>query len=501
MKRMLSLLAFILAFSAYGDDSLLHQLAQQLPSSPNGTMWSLTTGNKLEPGFWLSATSATIGADRLAQDIGHLIGRAEKRVDIVTMAPLSEKGLFADHIRAGIQELVTKKRKVTVRILLGNGLTNTNTRAFLDTLAPIVKGSEVNVIMGAVSTCIPGAWSDCNAYASLSTNHAKIVAMDGKEAIVGGHNLWPGDYANPRPIYDLTMHVIGPAAQAAVNFAAPLWKHTCTYSWHETLGTSKTYADTLIGATGERWPVCAYYEPETPAAGDGTIDVMGIGRAGLGLISIQSPLTPEFQWSDRAMQFLFDKATTTIRLSQQDLVSRNGNANRPVLEALAKSITRGVDVYVIMTNKGATSDSGASYYEGYDALDTARSLHSEVARVSGKSKAEVRDQVCKQLHLGSIARRGADGVDTNRWAQTNRLLGNHAKVYIVDDRYFYIGSHNVYPMTLFENIKDLQVSNQEYGFIVDDPASAKVLLNDYWNPIWTPTSSFAVSGDLSRCKL
>ena len=41
----------------------------------------------------------------------------------------------------------------------------------------------------------------------------------------------------------------------------------------------------------------------------------------------------------------------------------------------------------------------------------------------------------------------------------------------VDDRVFYVGSDNVYPVNL-----------QEFGYIVDDRKAAAELLEAYWNP-------------------
>jgi hypothetical protein len=54
---------------------------------------------------------------------------------------------------------------------------------------------------------------------------------------------------------------------------------------------------------------------------------------------------------------------------------------------------------------------------------------------------------------------------------------------MVDDRTFYIGSDNMYPVNL-----------QEYGYIVDDPKAAAELIAAYWTPLWEWSSRAAVSG-------
>ena len=55
---------------------------------------------------------------------------------------------------------------------------------------------------------------------------------------------------------------------------------------------------------------------------------------------------------------------------------------------------------------------------------------------------------------------------------------------MVDDRYFYLGSDNLYPVDL-----------QEFGFIVDDRAAAADLRTKYWTPLWRWSRAAAVSGD------
>ena len=54
---------------------------------------------------------------------------------------------------------------------------------------------------------------------------------------------------------------------------------------------------------------------------------------------------------------------------------------------------------------------------------------------------------------------------------------------MVDERAFYIGSDNMYPVNL-----------QEYGFIVDDPAAARELIDTYWKPLRQWSGLAAVSG-------
>jgi hypothetical protein len=70
-------------------------------------------------------------------------------------------------------------------------------------------------------------------------------------------------------------------------------------------------------------------------------------------------------------------------------------------------------------------------------------------------------------------------------------IGNHGKFWMVDDRYFYVGSDNLYPVDL-----------QEFGYIVDSAAAAATIRRDYWDPLWRWSKLAAISGsDAPRCSL
>lgn len=101
------------------------------------------------------------------------------------------------------------------------------------------------------------------------------------------------------------------------------------------------------------------------------------------------------------------------------------------------------------------------------------------------SPALLADMLCTHLHLASF-RFGPDAT----WPGGNPI-GNHGKFWMVDDRYFYIGSDNLYPVDL-----------QEFGYIVDSHAAAAELLQSYWDPLWRWSRVTAVSGSgAARCVL
>ena len=74
--------------------------------------------------------------------------------------------------------------------------------------------------------------------------------------------------------------------------------------------------------------------------------------------------------------------------------------------------------------------------------------------------------LCSHLHLAPF-RFGPDAT----WPH-GVAIANHAKLWMVDDRVFYIGSDNVYPVNL-----------QEFGYIVDDRKAAAELLDALLEPV------------------
>jgi hypothetical protein len=104
---------------------------------------------------------------------------------------------------------------------------------------------------------------------------------------------------------------------------------------------------------------------------------------------------------------------------------------------------------------------------------------------SSLSRPALVDLLCQHFHLAPF-RFGPDA----SWPG-GAAIGNHAKFWMVDDRYFYLGSDNLYPVDL-----------QEFGYIVDDGAAAAELRRTYWDPLWRWSRAAAISGaDAQRCVL
>jgi len=108
-------------------------------------------------------------------------------------------GHFTAALRAAIVERALSRRRIEVRVLIGQfPPKGVDAAAFLKELtdpARDIPGSGVTVSVLAMRTCT--VLESCN---SFSWNHGKFIVVDGREVIVGGHNLWTEDYLTENPV-------------------------------------------------------------------------------------------------------------------------------------------------------------------------------------------------------------------------------------------------------------------------------------------------------------
>ena len=73
-----------------------------------------------------------------------------------------------------------------------------------------------------------------------------------------------------------------------------------------------------------------------------------------------------------------------------------------------------------------------------------------------------------------------------KWRNGDKVIepANHAKVYVIDDEAFYVGSDNAYAIT--NNEEGLQ----EFGFLVSGKAETERFLNEYWHRFWRYSEQF-----------
>ena len=139
-----------------------------------------------------------------------------------------------------------------------------------------------------------------------------------------------------------------------------------------------------------------------------------------------------------------------------------------VMEALANAINNKVHVYIVTSSLTSqlccySSHVNLQYISNYlfNLLKTQNKLSSKKA----KAKLE------KYLHLAYIA------YSTNEPSNSS-----HNKIWIIDNKIFYIGSHNIYPSSL-----------QQFGLIIESKSAAKTMIKQWWDPLWANASKQAVT--------
>lgn len=463
----------------------LEQLRTELAKSDPGGAYAgitydLTRGNAL-PSGWIVQTPNMWGrpsadlprghSDWLPMEIQDLIASAQRRVDIALLQPAPD-GLFLDGIRGALQALAHKRRPVAVRLIVGQyPPDNVDVPAFYKALTDGLDLGRLTISVAAFRSCV--AFEDCDSY---SWNHAKIVAVDGDDALVGGHNQWARDYLQDEPVTDLSMRVRGPAAGSAVRFIDRLWEYVCA-------NIDKKDSIALASSTGTCPPPAALSVREAR----GGLPILAVGRMGAGI-------TKDFaNQSELARDLAFGSARQEIRIFQQDLGFRLGRADTlfpdSTIDRLVDFLRQGRgDIYIVLSNFAAKGESGATYSNDVTLKMLASHLKHEVQRRvelrDPRSRYEIRRgpdpvnaMLCDHVHLAPF-RFGPD----DSWPG-GAPFATHAKLWMVDGHVFYIGSDNMYPVNL-----------QEFGYIVDNARAAQELTDTYWTPLWRASSKAAVSG-------
>ncbi|TAJ32338.1 MAG: hypothetical protein EPO67_11875 [Reyranella sp.] len=435
------------------------------------------------PGLRGAVRKVCLGhSDALVLRLHALVASARQSVDIVALQPVPD-GRFVAAVRAGLAELAASRRPIEVRVLVGQfPPKGVDAEALLKELTDGIKnmpGSRVSVSVAAMRSCT--AFETCN---SFSWNHAKFFVVDGRETFLGGHNYWTDDYLTDNPVHDLSMMVRGPAAASASRFADRLWSFVCSNLDQKASISLVSYASgqSEFGRACPA-PLATRRTPE----GRGGVEILSVGRLGSGI-------TEDFaNQSELARDLMFGAARKSIRVVQQDLGFRLGRSDtlfpESALTEMVDLMERGGDVHVVLSNPGSIGNGGSPYFNDVPVEALAKRLKEIVQKriedKDPKARYEIRkgpDPVnallCSRFHLAPF-RFGPD----DSWPG-GKTIANHSKFWMVDERVFYIGSDNMYPVNL-----------QELGFVLDDSKAAATVLDSYWNPLWQWSKRAAVSGD------
>lgn len=376
------------------------------------------------------------GGDFVYDRIYTMLIKAQKTIDIVTLSP--PDGRYRAAIENAFVYLDNAGAKPSVRMLYGGEDSTKPTLSkpvtYLNIWIDALKEKKADFALPLACAWLShlGSW-----------NHAKIIAVDGTDAIVGGQNFWERVYLQPDPVFDASIYVTGPAAAAATRFADTLWNSSPISTGILPTGNTIVRRHATDGDS-------------TP----GPVRIIGAGR--LGIFGDDA--------ADTAIGALFAAAKTSIRVSQQDLYRPLTTSGPFGGDELVDAIVRGVDVYVIKSS--VVSKFGYGLYSSADTLDF---LGRAVEKKAGKGaflrkKGTYWRQVCDKVHFAPL-----------RYSTQNPPDGkvkSHTKLVMVDDAAFYMGSQNIYPANL-----------QEYGYFVFDKKLAQTMLKDYWNPAWKNSSA------------
>jgi len=382
-----------------------------------------------------------------------LVASSTSFVDMTTLAKPDDR--FIGTLRNAIAYANARANgPITMRFLIGTfpapfigDVNPTKLRDALLASTPTAN-RRVSLFVGKYQVGTFGGW-----------NHSKIVAVDGRVALVGGHNMYTGSYLDATPAHDVSLIVRGGAVAASHQFANTLWSKVCA-KWAKS--KDKGWSELAIApspgdACGSSWT--------GTATSAGSARVIAVGR-------LSNPIENQHNPSDEALLRMIDQAKGTLYLSQQNVglplpsipFSSLLSRDERVLQAIADALDRGVHVDIVV----ADPNGAPKGYEGSKPVDILSAI---------QPKLTDNGAICN-LHIAPIRFNNAASP-----YGTSKQPGNHAKVVIVDAQLYYVGSQNLYPS-----------DNSELGFIIDDATETNRFINTYWNPLWQASSPGAISG-------
>ena len=135
-------------------------------------------------------------SDSFVDDLYNLIIEADEYVDIATLtAPMD--GFLRVFVTLRTY-LSNTGKNIQVRIVYG-GIPGMGPSALVQELTRDFNGrTNVSIHVGTYNMGLD------------SWNHAKIIAVDGRKPITGGHNMWTDHYLTQAPIHDVSMRLTEP---------------------------------------------------------------------------------------------------------------------------------------------------------------------------------------------------------------------------------------------------------------------------------------------------
>ncbi len=401
----------------------------------------------------------------------------------------------------------------------------------------------------------------------MTWNHTKIMAIDGVEALVGGHNMNMDLFINYPPVHDVSVVVHGPAARGAQLFLNEMWACNSdllkkeyfdaeSMSWKVGTKFGSKPEDPLLQEEGSSYmkgrqeAIISLHENYGSSSGERVYDGMKEYKRAERILSLGKywtgpNLEKDYHLASEIMkEQLIKGAKRCIRVSQQDLVSawkkrwKDHNVCDWIIEALLANKTLQVEVVVSALDAaaGAAGDqysfgSGAErtfelikYYMTHN-VDTDQKLDDkDGSRAEALKRIRVApfyftDKVPEDKTIEGTTYQWPD-LDHSAYTATlkeeplsnkpprkgiigSALMaaikgsgyfypkvpaapGNHAKVMIIDDEVYIVGSDNLYPGYL-----------SEFNYLIEGQDAVQELITSYWEPLWKYSSphSFPKLGD------
>lgn len=421
-------------------------------------------------------------SDSLYDRMYQVIVDANEFVDIATLS--APTGRFLVALRNAMTYLHSTGKPVHVRVIMGT-LASSAEQLSADLLRDVPKEEGKSNLKLSVAFYRAGlGW----------WNHAKIIAVDGKKLIQGGHNLWDEHYLKQSPVHDVSMQIAGTAAKRAHTYLNRIWRSVRKWRPRDLFWRLGGYK-AVVNFPRDVYP--PEYTGTVPNNHTGTgVPTISVGRQGgmrLGFHNALGHIGSKGGPADDALYTMFGKAKKSIKMSLQNLgglVADHGITSlawsTKVMKELCIALLNGVHIYLVESSPYSVPDglggTEANYGNGWSLSRIAGKFVEFLAQYFFEhyDKDGYIALMCEQVHItyiryhkeevrfqGKAVKEGF-GKDLSHTS-----ISNHAKVYIVDDSLFYIGSENLYPANL-----------AEYGLIIDDAQATTDLLKTYWDPLW-----------------
>jgi hypothetical protein len=448
---------------------------------------------------------------------------------------------------------------------------------------------------------------DSDESTKMTWNHSKIIAVDGAEALVGGHNLNMDLFTSYPPVHDVSVVVHGEAAHGSQLFLNKMWECKTDLLTKEYLDVDalvwrngdddkalvRRPTDPLSdgangyivechgklvqvhgGAHGGA-PIAQRARPTAVSARTAEVSAAEIRAEDLQTLrDLEEPVFHDRKydsydklqdykkaarilsvgkyWTGSNMRTDYQKASevmkeelikgakSILRLSQMDLVSawKKKWSSHVVchwlMDALLANEALVVQVVVSPLDAGAGAE-GDQYSFGSGACRTFDLIKYYMTHDVGTDAtlpdADTRARALKRFHIAPLyftdvpPDRTLEG-ETYKWPNLSpagytatlkqpplhvqppkkgiigdaqkavkmasglfypkvpSAPGNHAKIMIVDDASYVVGSDNLYPGFL-----------SEFNYLVEGDAAVSDMLNSYWKPLWQYSGRHCVNPD------